>query len=291
MFNVCNCFLTLGSFPSLRMPFIPAVVNVLLYFAGYTPSQRNDLFGALSQEAQQKLIENDVELATYALPLDQCPMEHETMSFIASRIGNECCNPLFHGLCSRNCYADIPSHQGFVRATGVGVRALSENCKSGIGLGEDLMLMHLESMPKLSRLIWEAAGSSTPDRVDKRNCVARVTRNIPGLFRSFIISTSSRYNAYRTGNRYWQTMDMSPKNEFIRNIMEETLPGVMQCWVWDDRSGRWPAETLHFDHVTLTRGSGRNHLIVTVHPDRKRGQKAVIVSEDEQYIDEMLNKY
>ena len=52
------------------MPFIPAVVNVLLYFAGYTPSQRDDIFGALSVETQHKLIESDVDLATYALPVN-----------------------------------------------------------------------------------------------------------------------------------------------------------------------------------------------------------------------------
>lgn len=115
------------------MPFLPAAVNVLLYFAGYTSLQRYEIFGALSLESRKILFENDVELATYAWPLNGCPSEHETMTFITDRLEKKCCNQLFRGLpvCTHDCVQDTQSHRFFVQAIGKGVHSAVERCESG----------------------------------------------------------------------------------------------------------------------------------------------------------------
>lgn len=225
------------------MPFVPLVVNILLYFARYSPLQRHRLFGALPVDTRLKLIENDVALSAYAFPMGRCPLRYETLSIITKildGVDDDRCNALYHGL--DVCVAILASHRQLLDVLTIGVDNAFDQCQAGSGLGDNLLFMYLEPIPKLLELMLESVGASIAGTIaytvpqEERACVGRTAQLIADLYREVVMKTSTRFLdypwTYKSDDRHWQTIAGSAEAEFIRNIIEGSFPNVMKCRTW-----------------------------------------------------------
>ena len=220
------------------MPFLPTVVNLLLYFAGYSPLERNEIFSALSQDAQRKFITKDTEFANYAFPRGQCPNRFETLAFTTNQLGDNCCNPIFHGLCDHHCFVHTESHRRFVVAMENGVRNAFQNCEHGLGVGDSLLFLYVEPYSTVLQLMLESAGS-TP-------CFRRNTKHVIGLLELHHSVEKARPLRFLDLEYPWSSAvndllytDMKVwKDAFVQNMREGAFPETIKCREHDRSIGK-----------------------------------------------------
>ena len=224
----------------LLMPFVPLIVNILMYFAGYSPLQRHRLFEALPKDTRFKLVENDVALSSYAFPMGRCPLKYETLSILTKILGDDLCNPSYHG--HDICIGINAKHRQLLDALSVGVNNAFDQCQAGSGSGDNLLFMYLEPIPKLLELMLESISASIAGTIaytvprEERACIGHTAQLIAGLYRAVVMKTSTRFLdypwTYKSDDRHWQTIAGSAEAEFIQNIIEGSFPSVRKCRSW-----------------------------------------------------------
>lgn len=146
------------------MPFnvLPAALNLLLWMAGYTPIQRNELFFALPEQSQTNFIEHNQELWTQqmqAIEEQKCVDFADTMAYVSTqlKIGGK---PW-----------DDEQWQ-FMRAVGEGAQKVNEGCIGG-------------------------SSQDLPAFINRHTYVNRLPMNdVPAPFRTYLIK--KRYSVEQT---------------------------------------------------------------------------------------------